>query len=857
MQYSRRSWCVFAQRSLWASLLLLVGPSLAVGDFPQTPALLDNMDGPTPILKPLVGAVGMEVLHHAVDRQLYRFGTGAERIRLVAPAGNSAQLAYRLPNTPVIGELRVAAWVLCNRPGMQLAATVVLPRSKNSSTGRPYELLVRGTLLGKGVDWEQLTLEDLPKSVERLARVARAQHGSQLDERGAYVSQVLVLAPGGTAGATECVVDRIEIYGMAGSKAGRASPRQAPRVRPTHKTLQIPQIIQWQGEPFEFLAKLGFDAVGMKRLPSAAELEEAGRLGLALLCPPPTPRQITEQGMFDELSSVFAWDLGDQLSSGDLDHLIRWQQLIKRFDPVESRPTFITPRLFTREASRLADVLLIGRTMLGTEISLQDHTTWLTQRRRLARPGTDIWTRIETQLSPSQALQASALQLGPDLSAGASYLQLTALTSAAFAVKSRGFYFLSHSSLAAADPATQRRAKALQLNNLRLKLAEPWLASGKVFDVARCSQPELSALVLKAERSHLLVPMRWSRSMLTLRANHQTQPLSFTVPGVGESSEAYLLTLGGTERLRSRRVTGGVRVSLESLPEDALVLLTDDPQAFSQVTRYLRKIAPEATRLRRELAALRLQESTTFLAKLGHQTSAKNQVDRWLQQAKNELQACDQYLATGSFDLAYLRAGAVDHALDLIEQSEVAQGPSRYANRLLARTPVGANLLTGGGFENLPAMLQAGWRHHQLPLEGVTTAVRLSSQLPHSGSYCLELEAGPSEGAAPVPVVPASPVWITSAPVRIQAGDLVEITGVVRVPKPLLGTVDGLQLIDSLGGPDMALRIPQSSSWQPFRILRVAPNASEVTVSIALTGLGKAQIDDLAIRTTRIQSQKR
>ncbi len=817
------------------------------------------MDGQKTILQRLASTVRTEVVYHAVDRQFHRFGSGSERIRVACPAGASAPWAYPLPNTPVLNELRFSSWVMCNRPGMQLAANVVLPRSKDPSTGRPFEILVRGGTLGRGTGWEQLTLGELPQLVARMTRVARAQHGSNLDERGAYVSRIVLLIPGGR-GLTECLIDQIEVYGIIGARNNQeASSVAASILQMPKKEFQIPQIIQWQGEPFELLAKLGFDVVGMKRLPSSDELLEARKLGLALICPPPLPQQLSEQGIADELADVYAWDLGEQLSSEDLDHLIRWQELIKRVDPVDTRPMLITPQLFTREASRLADVLLIGRTMIGTNTSLQDHATWLTQRRRLARPGTDIWTTLDTQLSPKQTLQAAGLQ-GNSL-AGASYQQLAALTSAAFAVKCRGFYYASHSSLAANDLATRRRAKAIQLNNFRLDLAEPWLASGKVLEVARSSRPQLNAVVLKAERSHLLVPIHWSSSMLSPAADSTEGPLSFTVPGAGESSEAYLLTLGGTERLRHRRVTGGVRITLESLPTDAFILLTDDPQAFSQVARYLRKVAPQASRLRRELAAQRLQEINTSLSGSARFAN-REQATGLLQRAALELQMCDKHLTHGSNDLAYSSADRVDKILNEIDHASASRGGTAQPlfaghaglEQTLARTPVGENLLDGGGFENLPALLKAGWRHRQLPIEGIASAVRLSPVAPSSGSYCLELEAKAMDENGPPPVVQASPVWITTAAVQVQAGEIVEITGVVRVPEPLIGTVDGLQVIDSLGGPEMALRIAEAPSWQRFRILRTVPSDGEVTVSIALSGLGKAQIDDLAIRTTRLSA---
>ena len=72
----------------------------------------------------------------------------------------------------------------------------------------------------------------------------------------------------------------------------------------------FPRVIQHRGEPLAFLKQTGFNAVWLQRLPAPELLEEADRLDLWLICPPPralTP--IAEIGpAFD---SVLAWDLGN------------------------------------------------------------------------------------------------------------------------------------------------------------------------------------------------------------------------------------------------------------------------------------------------------------------------------------------------------------------------------------------------------------------------------------------------------------------------------------------------------------------------------------------------------------------
>jgi len=863
------------------------------------PVLVDNMDGPSPVLRPLQTDNGFNFGQRIIDRNYFRRGTGAERIHLRGPAGRTAQLGYELPSAPVIQELQLRAKVLSNRAGILLAAKVVLPRSTNRATGHPFELLVRGTSVGAGGEWEELALVNLPQLLANHARVARAQYGAALDERGAYVSQIVFLTPGG-AGTTELIVDQIQVFGVLsgrrrnveGPRIEQASAQQSPArsaIATTASpavskiTSRVPRIIQWQGEPFHKLQRLGFNTIGMNRLPSAEELKEIDQLGLSLVCPPPLPQQLSEQGIGAEFEPVVAWDLGEQLSSDDLAYVQRWEQLVARHDPIVARPTVLAPQLFTLEASRISDILLIGRAVVGTAVTLREHAAWLAQRQRLARPGTPIWNKIETQISPSQQMQSAALSSNGTTMLGTSYAHLTALTSASLGVKSRGLYFQSHSPLfseetvsakepaAFTDSAARRRALALELTNLRLQLAEPWMAAGKELFVARSTQPEVSALVMQAERSHLLAPVWWSSNMQFSTTTRTAGPISFIVPSVAESSEAFLVTLGGMERVGHQRVTGGIRVSLEKLPFDSFLLFSDDPQAISQVTQYLRRVAPRAAKLRRELAYLHLQEATSLLASLQAFTTSIGQAQITLAQARGELTACDRYLTSGGYDLAYLRADAVDLAIDQLEselqaallwpQSQAIttlnHGPSTLPVRLqlqkvLARAPLSANLLAGGGFENLSSLLETGWRHRQLPLDGITTTVRLSPEAPHSGSYCLELEARALEDGSPTTIVPTAPVWISSAPLHVGAGDLLEITGVARLPEPLIGSVDGLQIIDSIGGADMALRIHEAPSWQPFRLIRAATSDGDVSVTIALSGLGKAQVDDVAIRVIKL-----
>ncbi len=881
----------FRKCLIWSLVTLL---SL-VNTFAAEPTFLDEMDGNEPVLR-LGENSNFRVVSQFIEREEHLTGTGAEIVQLQGPAGESAELSFALPSAPIIAELRLAAMLTCNRPGVQIAARVVLPRTPDPRTGRNRELLVRGSSRSRTVAGERLELKDLPQLLDRHVRIARIRAEDRIDHREAYVSQLVFLVPGGK-GITEIRVDRIELQGVvlerhmdsAVVQAANQSiltdpagnPQSSDATSPSrgsiatassvHSSAPIKRMIRWQGEPFELLKNLGFNTIWLSRAASTSELEEAKRLEMAIVCPPPSLKQLSDKPLLRLWDQVFAWDMGSLVAADDLDQVVLQRQLLRQHDPVSSRTTVMTCEQLTRDASRTTDALLLEHELLGTDLTLRDYVTWLGQRQRLARPGTPLWTTIPTQISPKRAQQIEALQGSTQHHppAAASYEQLAAITSAAMSIRCRDFFFESYSSLASTDPGCQQRARNLELLNLRLRLLTPWLETGKVAGVAQSTIPGLSAIVMQAERSHLLMPMGWSRNFRSQQELHPSGPVSFVVPGVAETADVYLLSLAGAERVRHERTTGGLRIWVDSLPSDGVIMLTSDPQAFSQVSQYLRSIAGRAAQLRRDIVARRREQLLEISSE--EITTDGARVKQLLARTESELSACDIDLRRGFVQQSYRRALAIERSLSQAEYVLRNAGESRLSSvvtplvfsvdsiaserRLqdaLSRATSQNNLLAGGEFEDLNTLLAQGWRHKQLSLEGITSAVRLSPDAPFSGSYCLELEARVLDPSQPISVVPTAPVWITSAPIQVQAGEMIEIVGMVRVPEELIGTVDGLEIIDSLGGTGMATRIQVAPSWQPFRILRSVPADTNLTVSLALSGIGRAQVDNLMVRSLQL-----
>ena len=91
------------------------------------------------------------------------------------------------------------------------------------------------------------------------------------------------------------------------------------------------------------------------------------------------------------------------------------------------------------------------------------------------------------------------------------------------------------------------------------------------------------------------------------------------------------------------------------------------------------------------------------------------------------------------------------------------------------------------------------------------------------------------------------PLWITSAPVPVRQGQLARIHGWAHVPQRLGATQDGLLLFDNFAGPQLGERIQLSQGWREFTLYRAIPKNGELTLTISLTGLGEASLDDLSI----------
>ncbi|MEQ9072003.1 MAG: hypothetical protein RLO18_35025, partial [Gimesia chilikensis] len=90
-------------------------------------------------------------------------------------------------------------------------------------------------------------------------------------------------------------------------------------------------------------------------------------------------------------------------------------------------------------------------------------------------------------------------------------------------------------------------------------------------------------------------------------------------------------------------------------------------------------------------------------------------------------------------------------------------------------------------------------------------------------------------------------VKVTTPPLEVRSGQIVHITGWVKVSSPIIGHTEGATLEDSIMGPGGALHWNAQSSWQKIDVIREVPRSGTFTLSMYLYGLGAILFDDLRV----------
>jgi len=692
---------------------------------------------------------------------------------------------------------------------------------------------------------------------------------------------------------------------MQGISPSTATIRLSDRVLYINDVPVGVRAIEYRGEPLSFLRERGFNAVWLNGRATPELLKEAQAADIWLICAPPSSlelrgptsspvsspnndRTIATYPRIDPIyDNVLVWNIGDDCTNPKFKEKALWVENLQSADRGR-RPILCTANSGVREYSRICDILLMRRDSLLSSLDLNATGNWMQNYRLLARPNTQFWRTIQTQPDPRVANQWTLFGVNPQETCAVSYEQLQLQVYQALAAGVHGVLFTSNTPLTNNDPETEYRRTALELVNWNLQLINEWFAAGEVDPTPiRSNRRGMACTVLKAGRTRLLIP-QWTEPNNQLAVGAAVVgDVKYIVSGVPETYSAFHLVPGNLFPLEAPRVAGGKQITIEEANLNSLIYFGEGDATCGIIGERARLIGPRAAWLACHLAELQLAASKKILS-AAKQANELKTIPRNLRDSLYQEQESLLHMTREGIDLAiqattqnppsyasaYLQAERATRGLRVTAR-ELLQNTTRHEphpcltpvsvsfttipsylalyNRVSGGT-LGPNLLPAGDMEGLNAWQQAGWRSelHQINDIALPSVAILPVGRP-PGKFALSMSVEPLPDEERPPQLETSPVWVTSPPMRVRMGELLCVTGWIKIPNPIESGVDGFMIYDSFGGEALALRFTKkTNNWQEFVFYRYAPLDGLFFLYFSLFGIGEVYIDDVAVSAVQL-----
>jgi hypothetical protein len=608
--------------------------------------------------------------------------------------------------------------------------------------------------------------------------------------------------------------------------------------------------------------------------------------------------------------AILFWIVGTRIPAASSKELASWVDRIRQADRRYDRPILGDVAGNERVFSRHIPMLGMSRHVLQTGFSFLQHRDWLMQKRKIARPGCFTWTWVQTEpadgasrrivIEPEQI----RLQVYSALSAGCrgiGYWKTTRLDGdepgraerkLAISLLNRELDLLApwvssgsvvgHSGFSVAN--SDKDAIGRRRIDFRSSDERNALLNARIDREKRNRQQgsELQAAVIRSDYGTLLLPVWYETDAQFVPGQMAANNAKVMVP-VTETASAWEITTTSVRSLARERVAGGVQITLPKFDQTAAVIITSNRNLIEQLRRRVERNAPESAAMWIELANRKFQRVRAVdmvLEKLGHRQPDAPQL---LHKASAMITEAKFALNQKDYDGARLASGNAMQLLRILQRAHWNDAVRRLSSpvssphavcfqtlpehwRMVRRfasskpvwpglerseTPAATsdllNLLPTGNFEDIETMIAAGWKHTQESHKAVRSVAELYPKA-KQGSYSLRLVAAPIPGQEPPVYLSRPSVTVTSPPVAVRRGQIVQISGWVRVATPIVGNLDGAVLYDTLGGYRRALRWTAGGDWGRFKLFREVRTDGEFRVTMLLSGMGEIQFDDLQVR---------
>lgn len=394
---------------------------------------------------------------------------------------------------------------------------------------------------------------------------------------------------------------------------------------------------------------------------------------------------------------------------------------------------------------------------------------------------------------------------------------------------------------------------------------------------------ELEATIIRSDYGVLLLPIWYERDSQFAPGQMAANEATIVVPGIDESATVWEVSTTGLRSLKRERVAGGTKITLPKFDQTAAIIITADRNVVSDLKQKIDLMASRSADAMVKLAHAKRERTLSINEELGSLGLTQPDSAQLLSQSEVLQREAESALQGRDFRTAREKAESSMQLLRILQRahwndairnlSAPLASPHTICFQTLpdhwrmigqvGRSAHGeTNLLRSGDFEDVDTMVVEGWKHSQRAPEGVKTKVELfpSSQ---QGKYSLRLLAAAEKPPAsdqgkdseknreqtplaPL-VLPEAPVIVTTPQVTVRAGQIVHISGWIRIVTPVTASLDGVMIYENTLGTAGAVRWHQTTGWQRFEILREVRESGPLAITFALTGLGEVNLDDVKV----------
>ncbi|MEI7687814.1 MAG: hypothetical protein WCL32_22640, partial [Planctomycetota bacterium] len=392
------------------------------------------------------------------------------------------------------------------------------------------------------------------------------------------------------------------------------------------------------------------------------------------------------------------------------------------------------------------------------------------------------------------------------------------------------------------------------------------------------------AAVMRTSKGVLVLPMWQGKGAQYVPGQASVSKLSMVIPQIPGSMQAWEVLPGEVRGLRVERVVGGTKVIIPEFGLTSSVVFTSDANLVVRFQEAARSRRQQAAQWTYDQAAYSVEKVLKVEEELEQAGQILHDGAHLVSDARTRLESAQKLWENRLFSEAYRESQRSQRPLRILMRGQWERAvkdldtpvASPYAlsfytlpkhwefMHLIKSSSAGQNALVGGDFEAVPGNPQDAWRIEeptldevemilirttevQGPLEVKAGGVPSAIEQPKEGKQCALLQIRPKNRQAAPLVLERSLLALTSPPVKLAPGSLVRISAWVRIPVAITASSDGALFYDSAAGEPLAVRLSDATGWKKYTLYRKVPESGQISVTLALTGLGSVYFDDVRI----------